>query len=340
MLRALYERWGRPSDLVAGKGPVRPIFANLETVGEIRTLKSQGYPHLLSPSQRSVLRWLKRREPSPVYMVDTRRRRFALRTRMTRMEWLLARAGVTTDQVLSSQNLPRPRLEHLLDYELRMARQDPPHFAGAAPGTYPDPAPAPELVLTAEERADYLETLADAKWEGQPLVLIQATARRSHRGLWPAENWVELAREILKLEPEVWIVLVGAPNESRQLQALRRAIADPRVKDMTPGLTLRRLFALLDHAHSMISLDTGPAHAAAALGCPVVVLAGRADPRRNRPAGPPERVQLATAFADGSWPTTAGEWWRLHHPADIQVASVVDAWSRLNTVPRQVSSAT
>jgi heptosyltransferase-2/heptosyltransferase-3 len=104
---------------------------------------------------------------------------------------------------------------------------------------------------------------------------------------------------------------------------------------MSAGLTLRRLFALLEHANSMISLDTGPAHAAAALGCPVVVLAGRADPRRNRPAGPPERVQLATAFAEGSWPTTVGEWWRLHHPADIQVASVVDAWSRLNTEPRK-----
>jgi heptosyltransferase-2/heptosyltransferase-3 len=322
---------------VAGKGRVRPVFANLETVGEIRTLKSQGYPHLLSPSQRSLLHWLKGREPSPVYLVDTRRRRFALRTRMTRMEWLLERAGVTTDQILSSQNLPRPPLEHLLDYQLRMASQDPPYFAGAAPGTYPHSAPAPELVLTAEERAEYLEILAAARWEGQPLVLIQATARRDYRGLWPAEKWVELAREILRLKPEAWIALVGAPSESRQLQTLRRAIADSRVKDMAPGLTLRRLFALLEQAHSMISLDTGPAHAAAALGCPVVVLAGRADPRRNRPAGPPEKVQLATAFADDSWPTTVGEWWRLHNPADIQVASVVDAWSRLDTEPRQGS---
>jgi heptosyltransferase-2/heptosyltransferase-3 len=254
---------------------------------------------------------------------------------MTRMEWLLARAGVTTDQVLSSQNPPRPRLEHLLDYELRMAHEDPPHFAGAAPGTYPEPAPAPELVLTAEERSEYLQTLTDAKWEGQPLVLIQATARRSHRGLWPTENWVELAREILKLKPDAWIVPVGAPSERRQLQTLRRAIADSRVTDMTPGLTLRRLFALLEHAHSMISQDTGPAHAAAALGCPVVVLAGRADPRRNRPAGPPERVQLATAFADGSWPSTVGEWWRTHRPENIQVSEVIDAWSRLDMGPRQ-----
>jgi heptosyltransferase-2/heptosyltransferase-3 len=340
MLRALYERWGRPCDLVAGKGPVRPVFANLETVGEIRTLKSQGYPHLVSPGQRSLLRWLRGREPSPVYMVDTRRRRFALRTRMTRMEWLLERAGVTGDQQLSSQSLPRPRLEHLLDYELRMARQDPPDFAGAAPGTFPDPAPAPELALTAAERAEYRETLAEAKWEEQPLILIQATARRSHRGLWPTEKWVKLARELLKLEPKGWIGLVGAPGESPQLETLRRAIADSRVKNLSPGLTLRRLFALLEHAHSMISQDTGPAHAAAALGCPVVVLAGRADPRRNRPAGPPEKVQLATAFTDDTWPASVGEWWRLHHPADIRVDTVIDAWSRLDTESRQLSAAT
>lgn len=340
MLRALYERWGRPCDLVVGKGRVSPVFENLETVGEIHSLISQGYPHPVSPSQKSILRWLKHREPSPIYMVDTRRRRFALRTSKTRMEWLLERAGVTSDQFISSQSFPRPRLEHLLDYELRMAREDPPYFAGMAPGSFPEPAPTPELALTADERADYRETLADAEWEGEPLVLIQATARRSHRGLWPTENWAELAREILRLRPEAWIVLVGAPKERRQLKRLRGAIGDARVKDMSPGLTLRRLFTLLEHGHSMISQDTGPAHAAAALGCPVVVLAGRADPRRNQPAGPPERVQLATAFADDEWPTTPVEWWRAHNPADIRVAGVLDAWSRLGTVPRHLSAAT
>jgi heptosyltransferase-2/heptosyltransferase-3 len=39
-------------------------------------------------------------------------------------------------------------------------------------------------------------------------------------------------------------------------------------------LSLRQLLALSEAAHSMISVDTGPAHAAAALGLPLVVLFG------------------------------------------------------------------
>ena len=317
------------------------MFANLETVGEVRTLASQGYPHLLSAGQRALLHWLKLRQPSPVYLVDTRRRRFSLRTAMTRMEWLLNQAGVGPDQILSTQTHPRPRLEHLLDYELRLARHDPPRFANSAPGTFPDPLPLPEIALTAEERADCRQLLAEAGWEGQPLVLMQTTARRSHRGNWPQENWVELAWQILRLMPDSWISLVAAPRERIPLQKLRRAIGDPRVKDLSPGLTLRRLFALLEHSHSMISLDTGPAHAAAALGCPVVVLASRADPRRNRPVGRVDnRVRVVTAFGDRPWPDSVGDWWRLHDPANIEITSVLDAWSQLVTETRQHSAAT
>ncbi|MDE2449762.1 MAG: lipopolysaccharide heptosyltransferase family protein, partial [Gammaproteobacteria bacterium] len=39
-------------------------------------------------------------------------------------------------------------------------------------------------------------------------------------------------------------------------------------------LPLRQLFALCAASHSMISVDTGPAHAAAAVGLPLVVLFG------------------------------------------------------------------
>jgi heptosyltransferase-2/heptosyltransferase-3 len=39
-------------------------------------------------------------------------------------------------------------------------------------------------------------------------------------------------------------------------------------------IPIGRLLALCDAAHSMISVDTGPAHAAAALGLPLVVMFG------------------------------------------------------------------
>jgi heptosyltransferase-2/heptosyltransferase-3 len=50
-------------------------------------------------------------------------------------------------------------------------------------------------------------------------------------------------------------------------------------------------------AHSCISVDTGPAHAAAALDCPLVVLFGRANPNRFRPVSNDSPVQVITGHA-------------------------------------------
>jgi len=45
-------------------------------------------------------------------------------------------------------------------------------------------------------------------------------------------------------------------------------------------------------------VDTGPAHAAAALNCPLVVLFGKANPRRFRPVSLASPVQVIQGFAD------------------------------------------
>lgn len=111
--------------------------------------------------------------------------------------------------------------------------------------------------------------------------------------------------------------------------ALARAVSDPRVRDVAGDLPLRRLLALLALGHSLVSLDTGPAHVAAALGCPVVVLAGTADPRRNRPLGPENRIQVVTAWGDGEWPESGTHWFAEHSVEAIPTGAVLDAWRRL-----------
>ncbi len=57
------------------------------------------------------------------------------------------------------------------------------------------------------------------------------------------------------------------------------------------------LLALLSISHSCISVDTGPAHAAAALNCPLVVLFGKASPQRFRPVSLDSPVQVIQGFA-------------------------------------------
>jgi heptosyltransferase-2/heptosyltransferase-3 len=56
------------------------------------------------------------------------------------------------------------------------------------------------------------------------------------------------------------------------LRAIAESVASPDV--VAAELGLRQLLALSEGAHSMISVDTGPAHAVAALGLPLVVLFG------------------------------------------------------------------
>jgi len=78
------------------------------------------------------------------------------------------------------------------------------------------------------------------------------------------------------------------------------------------------LLPLLARSHSLVSVDTGPAHVAAALGCPTVALFGVADPQRFRPGGVSTPVEVLTGCVDGK--------------ADILgigPAVVLDAWRRL-----------
>ncbi|MER3546856.1 MAG: hypothetical protein C4338_04305, partial [Rhodanobacteraceae bacterium] len=74
-------------------------------------------------------------------------------------------------------------------------------------------------------------------------------------------------------------------------------------------LPLRRLLALCERASAMISVDTGPAHAAAAMDCPLIVLYGAAQPAQWLPrspgsspvialGGPPQRTRVAQIEVD------------------------------------------
>jgi heptosyltransferase-2/heptosyltransferase-3 len=82
-------------------------------------------------------------------------------------------------------------------------------------------------------------------------------------------------------------------------------------------LPIPRLLALTEAAHSMVSVDTGPAHAAAALGCPLVVLFGAASPKQWRPLGP------------GTILTLGGEKGADSRVSDIPADAVIAAWRSL-----------
>lgn len=326
MLQALAARWGAPCDLLAGPASAPRLLAGLPCVREVRFLGSRSRPYLLSPHQRGLVRWLGGREPSPCYVVERWRHRLAPWSRRTRLEWLLEHAGVPSERWVVAAGWGREPLEHAVDFQLRVARLDPPAFAGAADS----PPPAPRLWATPAEVEECRAWLGALGWEGQPLVLVQTAARRSKkRGRWPRDRWRVLIHQILGDLPEAWVVLMGHLQERKRSRQLAAAVAHPRVHDAAGDLPLRRLLALLTLGHSCVSLDTGPAQAAAALDCPVVVLAGTADPRRNAPRGPADRVQVVTAYGERPWPDSPVVWFDEHRLRDIPEEAVHAAWRRL-----------
>jgi len=80
-----------------------------------------------------------------------------------------------------------------------------------------------------------------------------------------------------------------------------------------------RLIALAARAQGMISVDTGPAHVAAAVGCPVVTLFGKMSPDNYSPRGPKANVLCLTGRFEGE-----------QSMLGITPQEVLKAWERLH----------
>src|SRR5205823_5913430 len=142
-------------------------------------------------------------------------------------------------------------------------------------------------------------------WFGRvgDLILLSALLEILHRrfgspchvigaGAWPAEIYAahsDVARVSCLHRYTAWVF---DPAWWRTRRALRAGRAGPvYVCETDPRKLARirrllRLLALCARSHSMISVDTGPAHAAAALGLPLVVLFGAHSQQQWLPRSP------------------------------------------------------
>ncbi|MCX8039609.1 MAG: glycosyltransferase family 9 protein [Planctomycetota bacterium] len=131
---------------------------------------------------------------------------------------------------------------------------------------------------------------------GQRVIAVQAGSSLTHRwwrkqpnlkGLAP-EQWARLCSEILAAGDGDAVILLGSAPERREAQSIIGALPErwrERAHDLTGRVPLDELPALLAACKACISVDTGPAHIAAAVGCPLLVIFGPTDPRRFAPRG-------------------------------------------------------
>lgn len=310
VLRALAERHGQPCDVVGSGRFLDDLYAHLPFVGEHFVIGSRKTPYWLNPDKWALVRWLRARQPAPVYVLQSD----ALSIRLAQ------RGCAVTSSTLA---VPGRAREHIVELYARVT-------GTAASGV--------ELRVSADEHAALGAWLERLGLGGTELVLLQPGNRRTmrkgatdqdDRKHWPAERWLGVIHGVLSQRPQARVLIIGAPSECAVTEPLAAAAADPRVLSLAHDLPLRRLFALFTRAHSLISVDTGPAHAAAACGCPVAVLFAAADPRCIRPYHPTVPIAVIASPAAGPEPDDAQAWAAAHSMDGITVDAVLAAWRTL-----------
>lgn len=115
----------------------------------------------------------------------------------------------------------------------------------------------------------------------RPLVALCPGSTNSRAKRWPAERFAALA-DMLVEKSGADILLIGAREELDVSQEVaRRMHSSPCV--LTGATDLSTTAALLGISDLLVTNDTGPAHVAAAVGCPVVVIFGPTNPLTTRP---------------------------------------------------------
>jgi heptosyltransferase-2/heptosyltransferase-3 len=283
IVRALHRRFGWPVDIVSSGPWVRPLLEGQEGVGRIFLLDSRRRPYFMSPDQWTLVAALRERGVGPVWMCDITEQTHAL----------LARAGLGPACQVAARDHPFESREHVVDRYLRMARQMPAAFAAGAPAPV-EVEPRPALRVADASRTDTAAWLQGHGLAGRPLVLLQAGNKRTMRRFgrrqratnvkyWPEERWARVIDGILGRDPGVAVLLLGVETEKSLNEDVLRRVTRPGAVNVAGEVPIPRLLALQERALGMVSVDTGPAHSAAALDCPLVVLFSTADPDRIAP---------------------------------------------------------
>jgi heptosyltransferase-2/heptosyltransferase-3 len=316
----LRARYGRPCVLI-GTGPwTQAVMRGNSDIAQVISL-ARHWPPALDPAGWQVRALLRHSAPGPIYICEDHK--------LGQVQRLLKLCSVDLTRCVFIDDEPAMPGEHYLEQLRRFGERTPEAVLRTA-HTFPVPGEplVPRLTVLTSERAECDAWIASRGWHGRPLILVQPGNRRTmcsrrerYRRLnrddkaWPIERWSALLNLVHGRMPDAMIMLCGASPELAMLRRIEAAAAVRAV--VACELGLRQLFALCERAHSMISIDSGPAHAAAALEVPLVVMFGSASPVRwiarssgspvIRVGGPPASVRVD----------------------EIPVTAVFDAWCAL-----------
>ena len=319
MLDFLHRRYGMPCHVIGVGSWTAGVFEGNPDVARVWAF-GRHFPFPLNPQWPEVARALRESHPGPIYICEHNHRQ------LPRVGRMLSFSRVDPARCLFIKELPGT-VHHSVDRLIRLGEQTP---AALNAADYPVPATAvpwaPRLYVSNTDRVELDTWLRRQGWSGRPIILVQpgnhrSMSRRRERWrrlgtdnkAWPVERWVALLHKIQARMPGALIMLRGVREELKMLDELRAAAGLDSVVVAEVGL--RRLFALCEASHSMISVDTGPAHVAGALGLPLVVMYGAEQQRFWLPRSPTDSAVIGV----GGPPHSV-------RVDQIPVEAVFDAW--------------
>jgi heptosyltransferase-2/heptosyltransferase-3 len=313
LLAALRARFGTPVDVIASGPWSEPLLHAHPAVGRLLMVRSRRTPYWLSRDQQALVSALRARGAGPTWFCDRGEGRS-----------LLARAGIPDSFVCDSTHYPFLAGENFADRYLRLGALTPAAFAGLLPAAAPGAARAAQLVVAPGARHE-LDAWLARRAIAAPWVVVHPGSRhvarrrlRARSGAakyWPEERWAQVVQAVRAHCPQHAIVFSGTHAESSLNEDVMRRAGVANLHNAAGDLPITRLLALLERAASLIAVDTGPAHAAAALGCPTVALFGHIDPWLYRPGGATTPAVTVTGTLGGE-PSILG----------IEPRQVIKAW--------------
>ena len=242
-------------------------------VSRIVRLRQRNVPYALSLEKQQLVRTLRSRRYNVAILLE----------RAPRYRDLLTRA--TIPEIRSFAEFPFEPLQHCIVNYLRVA--------GVHDLTAGDLDM--ELHLTDLESAAARRLLIDLP---QPRVGIQVGygPRRGKKNQsqrlrgWNPEHFAKLVHDLLGRKASV--ILTGSADDRTETERLVHGLPHDRIRSIAGHTSVRELAAVIGSLDVFVSVDTGAAHIAAALGTPLAVLWGPAIYEQTRPVSTSSPVRI------------------------------------------------
>ncbi len=259
VVRALGERYPDVSIDVLCSEAARGLVELQPRVKHLFSLKWRNLPYVISPEKRQLVKQLRSRHYDFAVLLE----------RAPRYRELLEKADIS--EIRSFRESPFDPKAHATENNLRAAG-----FEGEVSTDM-------ELVVSKDDEQRAEELLGGL---GRPVVGVhvgygpRGKKRDQSQRLkgWALENFVELGEKLVADGAN--IVLTGSAEDLPQVDELASRVPARVIAGRT---SVRELGAVIRQLDLFISVDSGPAHMAAALGTPLVVLWGPAILEQVRP---------------------------------------------------------